>query len=164
MHRRLSSAAATGALGEALGLAARDGAVVALVGDLGAGKTCLAQGLARGCGVAGPVTSPTFALVQIYEGGRLAFVHADLYRLGDASELQELGLQEWLGVRGCSAVEWADRFPEELPEDRLVLELTAGAGACERVATLRAFGEQSARWLERSGVVGGAPRSDESRP
>ncbi len=137
---------ATQAFGRQLGERAGPGAVLALTGDLGAGKTCLAQGVGMGLGVRGPVTSPTFALIWVHESGRIPFVHADFYRLGDASECQELGLEELLGGEGVAVVEWADRFPEHLPEDRLngTLEIPR-VGV--RTLTLEAAGPQAIRWL-----------------
>jgi tRNA threonylcarbamoyladenosine biosynthesis protein TsaE len=96
------------------------GDVIGLVGDLGAGKTLLVQGLALGLGVPADVrvTSPTFALVNEYGGGRLPVVHVDLYRLEAESELEHIGLDELLEGEGISAVEWCERFAV-LPEDHL---------------------------------------------
>jgi tRNA threonylcarbamoyladenosine biosynthesis protein TsaE len=111
----------TRALAIALGRVMRAGDVVALVGPLGSGKTTFAQGLAVGLGVAPDrhVASPTFALVNEHPG-RVPFVHADLYRIKDPAELIELGLDEAFD-RAASALEWADRFPEVLPADRLTI-------------------------------------------
>ncbi len=120
---QLSSPDETRALGRQIGLLAETGCVLALKGELGAGKTCLAQGIADGLGISGPITSPTFVLVQAYEGGRLPFYHADFYRLHDASEIEALGWEDVLAAGGVVAVEWADRFPEELPADHLSLGL-----------------------------------------
>ena len=123
VSRRTRSAAATRALGERLGRLLRPGDVVALVGDLGAGKTQLARGLCRGAGVAdGEVSSPTFAIVATYRG-RLPVHHADLYRVGDADELHATGFQDLVGGEGAAIVEWADRIPGALPEDRLEIRL-----------------------------------------
>ena len=113
----------THALGRALGRAAFPGAVIALVGELGAGKTVLAKGIAAGLGVPGTVQSPSFILVASHPDGRLPLWHADLYRLGDASELFELGLDEVLEADGVCVIEWADRFPELLPADHLRVTL-----------------------------------------
>lgn len=110
-------------LGQAIAAACFEGATLALSGDLGAGKTCLAQGVGAGLGVKGPVTSPTFQILAIYPGPGPSLLHADLYRLGDASELTELGLDELLGQVGVAVVEWAERFPEVLPADHLDIRI-----------------------------------------
>lgn len=117
------SAAATSALGRRLGRALRPGDVVALVGDLGAGKTQLVRGACQGAGVpARDVASPTFAIVATYRG-RLPIHHADLYRIGDEDELHATGLPDLLGGEGAALVEWADRVPGALPAERLELRL-----------------------------------------
>lgn len=120
-----ASAADTQALAERLGQAMRIGDVVALVGPLGSGKTTFAQGLAVGLGVPADrhVASPTFALVNEHPA-RVPFLHADLYRIKDPAELGELGLDEAFD-RTAAAVEWADRFPEALPLDHLVITFHA---------------------------------------
>lgn len=144
---RLQDADATRALGVRLGEAALDGAVLALIGELGAGKTTLAQGVGQGLQVTDQVTSPTFQIMSLH-AGRLQLIHTDLYRLGDGSELQELGLDDWVGVSGVAVVEWADRFPDELPVDRL--ELTLRYEGAQRTATLRPMGPASSAWLDRA--------------
>jgi tRNA threonylcarbamoyladenosine biosynthesis protein TsaE len=103
------------ALGAALGAELPPGSVLALVGGLGAGKTRMVKGLARGAGYDGEVTSPTFALVHEYRGGRLPLFHLDLYRLKSADELLAIGWDEFLDEGGLVIVEWADLFPELLP-------------------------------------------------
>lgn len=133
----LENADATRALGRSLGRVAVPGLVVALVGDLGAGKTVFAQGVGDALEVAGPVLSPTFVLVAEHPG-RLPLLHADLYRLA-AAEIEGLGLEETLERwEGVALVEWADRFPGALPADHLELQLVrSGAG---RQARARATG------------------------
>ena len=103
------------ALGASLAAELLAGAVLALVGGLGAGKTRMVKGLARGAGYGGEVTSPTFALVHEYRGGRLPLFHLDLYRLKSADELLAIGWDEFLDEGGLVIVEWADLFPELLP-------------------------------------------------
>lgn len=103
------------AWGASLGAALAPGSVLALVGGLGAGKTRMVKGLARGAGYGGEVTSPTFALVHEYRGGRLPLFHLDLYRLKSADELLAIGWDEFLDEGGLVIVEWADLFPELLP-------------------------------------------------
>ena len=125
--------AGTRALGRALGAALRGPLVVALDGDLGAGKTCFAQGAAAGLGVADEVVSPTFVLLAEYEG-RLPLLHGDAYRLRPG-EAEDIGLEELVeGWPGLVLIEWADRVAELLPDDRLRVELRIpdAAGAPER--------------------------------
>jgi tRNA threonylcarbamoyladenosine biosynthesis protein TsaE len=104
------------AIGEAVGIQASRGAVFALVGDLGAGKTHWTKGLALGLGYGGVVTSPTFALAQEYRGGRLPAFHFDFYRIESTAELLAMGWDEYLDQDGVIVAEWADKFPELLPE------------------------------------------------
>jgi tRNA threonylcarbamoyl adenosine modification protein YjeE len=123
----LADAAATARAGAALAAIARGGDTIALVGDLGAGKTTFVTGLVAALG-GGEATSPTFALVHEYRGGRLWVWHVDLYRVARAAELPELGLDDAIGdPRGIVIVEWADRFAV-LPADHLVVELTHAGG------------------------------------
>jgi len=102
--------AETEALGEHWGRAAAPGLVLALSGDLGAGKTQLVKGLARGLGVTARVHSPTFTLVNEYGGGRLTLFHLDLYRLETAAQLVSAGIEEFLSPDGVAVVEWAERL------------------------------------------------------
>ena len=107
----------TQAVGEQIGEALKPGDVVALVGDLGAGKTCLAQGIARGIGIAAHevVNSPSYTLVNEYSG-KIPIFHIDLYRLKHQNEIVDLGLEEYLEGDGICIVEWANRIPELLPK------------------------------------------------
>lgn len=141
----LSRAAQTRRLGALLGRLVQPGDVLGLDGPLGAGKTCLVQGLAQGMGVPSevPISSPTFTLVNSY-AGRLPLYHADLYRLTDRRELVELGL--WEATDGVVAVEWLSRFPEAVPADRLQLELAHADGG-GRTLTVSAHGPVSAERL-----------------
>jgi tRNA threonylcarbamoyladenosine biosynthesis protein TsaE len=91
------------------------GSVVALVGDLGAGKTEFVKGLAAGLFSPAVVTSPTFTLIHEYLGGRLPLYHMDFYRLSSEDELDEIGFDDYLSQAGVCAVEWANRFPERIP-------------------------------------------------
>jgi tRNA threonylcarbamoyladenosine biosynthesis protein TsaE len=100
----------TAALGEQWGRAAESGLVIGLSGDLGAGKTQLVRGLARGLGIAARVHSPTFALVNIYSGGRLTLFHWDLYRLDTRQQIAAAGLEDYLSPAGVTVIEWAERW------------------------------------------------------
>jgi tRNA threonylcarbamoyladenosine biosynthesis protein TsaE len=107
--------AETLALGRGEGARCHAGDVIALCGDLGAGKTQFVKGLAAGLETDAEVTSPTFTLIHEYAGGRLPIYHFDLYRLGSAAEAIALGLDEYLENGGVSVIEWADKFPDLLP-------------------------------------------------
>ena len=133
------SVEATRALGEALGATAIAGTVVLLSGELGAGKTVIAQGVGRGLGVAGVVNSPTFVLVNEYLDGRLPLRHADLYRLGGAVEIMELALEE-AAIDGVLLVEWPERAGEGLPDDHIEIQIESGAEESERRLSWRASG------------------------
>ena len=102
----------TEALGEALGRVLPPGSVVAYTGGLGAGKTAFTRGLARGLGIQDRVTSPTYTIVNEYEGGRLPLFHFDWYRLSDAEELFDIGWEDYLSRGGVCAVEWSENAPE----------------------------------------------------
>jgi len=132
----------TRALGRRLGELARPGLVVLLSGDLGAGKTCFAQGVADGLGTpAGtPVTSPSYTLLNIHYG-RLPLYHFDLYRLERAEDLEDLDYFGTLEADGVAVVEWGDRFSEALPRDGLVLALHI-EGDEERRIELHALGDR----------------------
>jgi tRNA threonylcarbamoyladenosine biosynthesis protein TsaE len=116
----------TAAVGESLGRTLGRGDVVALYGELGTGKTCFTQGLARGLDVDVRATSPTFVLVNEYRG-RLPVYHVDAYRTESASELLDLGLLDLLGGDGVTVVEWADKAESVLP-DRTVRVRIGGVG------------------------------------
>ena len=119
----LSNLADTAALGAAIAAGLAVGDVVALAGDLGAGKTTLARAILTALGLTGPMPSPTFTLVQTYEAPRLAVHHYDLYRLEDPREIAELGLEEAL-EEGAILIEWPERASAVLPEDTLNVSLT----------------------------------------
>ena len=106
----------TFALGRKIGEAAVPGQVYALNGDLGVGKTVFTQGVAKGLGIEGAVSSPTFTILQIYEEGRLPFYHFDVYRIGDIEEMEEIGFEDYIYGEGVSLIEWANLIEEILPE------------------------------------------------
>jgi tRNA threonylcarbamoyladenosine biosynthesis protein TsaE len=112
------SPAETAQLGERVGRALVAGDVVALTGELGAGKTAFVQGVAVGLGIRGRVTSPTFTIVNEYEGP-IPLFHVDFYRLEHAAELINVGFDDYFERGGVVVVEWAERYAESLPADRL---------------------------------------------
>ena len=103
-------------LGKRLGAEAKPGQVYCLDGDLGVGKTVFTQGFARGLGITGPVNSPTFTIVQQYDDGRMPFYHFDVYRIGDISEMDEIGYEDCFYGSGVSLIEWSELIEELLPE------------------------------------------------
>ena len=126
----------TEALGARLARALEPGAVVAFTGDLGAGKTAFVRGLARGLGIRDRVTSPTFTVVNEYEGGRLPLFHFDLYRLGCADELFDIGWEDYLARGGVCAVEWSERMEELLEPGTIRVDLRRGEDEDRRVITV----------------------------
>ena len=117
------SAGETRALGEKLAARLNPGDTVLLEGDLGAGKSELTRGIARGLGVTETVTSPTFTILNVYESGRCPLYHFDWYRLESAEELFELGMDEYLGGDGIAVVEWPERCPEAVPEHTIRIRM-----------------------------------------
>lgn len=103
-------------LGKRIGEGAREKDVFALLGDLGVGKTVFTKGVAEGLSITEPVSSPTFTIVQVYEGGRLPFYHFDVYRIGDVEEMEEIGYEDYFYGQGITFVEWADLIEEIMPE------------------------------------------------
>jgi len=130
-----TSAEATEAAGERLGRTLGPGAVVALTGELGAGKTCFVQGLVRGLGATIRATSPTFVLVNEYKG-RVPIHHVDAYRTGSMTELMDFGLLEMVGGEGVTLIEWADKLVPLLPPDAVHVHI-AGVGDEPRTITIR---------------------------
>ena len=144
------SPAETQAVGAALAAVLAGGQVIALHGDLGAGKTTFVQGLGRGLGVTARVSSPTFALVNEYAAAcGLRLVHIDTYRLGNAlDEAEAIGLEELLDdPSAIVAIEWAERIAPLLPADHLLLDLRYGPAPDMRLLRLTAAGPQSAAAL-----------------
>ncbi len=129
-----SSPAATQELGQAIGALTRPGDIILLCGPLGAGKTCLTQGIALGLGISGATPSPTFMLAREYRG-RLPLYHIDLYRL-EFTEITELGLDEYLYGTGVAVVEWAEKDPELFGDDHLLVELAYAGENARRIRLL----------------------------
>ena len=128
-----NSAEETRALGEKLASRLKAGDVVILEGELGAGKSELARGIARGLGVTETVTSPSFTILNVYESGRCPLYHFDWYRLESEEELYELGMDEYLGGDGIAVVEWAERCPDAVPENVLRIRLEVTGGESRRI-------------------------------
>ena len=122
MEYRTETPQETEALGEALGRVLPPGSVVAYTGGLGAGKTAFTRGLARGLGIQDRVTSPTYTIVNEYEG-RLPLFHFDMYRLGDEDELFDIGWEDYLNRGGVCAVEWSERVEDALPPGTVVVTI-----------------------------------------
>lgn len=147
MEIESESAAATQAWGAALAPQLAPGDVIALQGDLGAGKTNFVQGLARGLGIREDVNSPTFILANEYPGGRLPLYHVDAYRLENADEARGFGLDDYLNGNGVTVVEWAERVRDALPQDTLWIEFEY-LGENERRLTFNALGARAAEILK----------------
>ena len=128
-----NSAGETRKLGERLAEKLQAGDVILLEGELGAGKSELARGVARGLGVQETVTSPSFTILNVYESGRTPLYHFDWYRLESDEELYELGMDEYLGGDGIALVEWPDRCPDAVPADCLRIRIRAAGGNTRQI-------------------------------
>ena len=113
------SPAETRALGEKLAHLLLPGDVLLLWGDLGAGKSELTRGIAKGLGIAGPISSPSFTIMNVYDDGRIPLYHFDWYRLQSSEELYEMGMDEYLGGDGVAVIEWPGQCPDAIPEKYL---------------------------------------------
>lgn len=133
----------TFAFGKRLGQAAEPGDVITLSGDLGVGKTVLTQGMADGLGITEPVNSPTFTIMQIYNGGRLPFYHFDVYRIDNVDEMEEIGYEDCFYGGGVTIIEWAERIQEILPDHYIALTIQKDLekGFDYRRITLREVGK-----------------------
>jgi tRNA threonylcarbamoyladenosine biosynthesis protein TsaE len=143
------SPADTAALGEQWGRDARSGLVIGLSGDLGAGKTELVKGFARGLNITERVHSPTFALVNIYKGGRLPLFHIDLYRLETPEQIMAAGLEEYLEPAGVTVIEWIDRWFGEIQSPTSSVKSTSEVRKCKVQSQLRI----PIRWVHIEGVT-----------
>ena len=126
----------TEALGARLADALDGGRVVAFTGDLGAGKTAFVSGMARALGVEERVTSPTFTIVNEYEGGRLPLFHFDMYRLDGADELFHIGWEDYLARGGVCAVEWSENVAEAIEADAVLVSIVRGDGDDDRIIAI----------------------------
>ena len=133
----------TYALGQRLGEKARPGMIVTLDGDLGAGKTLFAQGVAAGLGITEPVNSPTFTILQEYTDGRMPMYHFDVYRIEEPEEMDEIGYEDCFFGEGISLVEWADMIDELIPAEavRICLERVPEKGDNYRKITIEGMEE-----------------------
>ena len=132
--------------------------VLSLSGDLGAGKTCLVQGIARGLGVQGHVASPTFNILLVHRG-RLTLNHMDLYRLDRADQLEDIDFFATMESGGVTAIEWGDKFPDAMPDDRLEVAIRLGERETDRILDLGGTGLRSAvlarEWASACSDLGG---------
>ena len=146
------SAAQTRAWGKRLGGLLKGGEIIGLSGELGSGKTCFARGVAEGAGVGKEawIRSPTFTLINEYDG-RLPVYHIDLYRIGKASELEELNLRDYLFSDGASVIEWFEHLPAGEVDDWLQIDFTH-AGGSRRDLTFQAHGRQYEEMLKALGA------------
>ncbi len=110
-------------LGRMIGQECKAGSVYTLVGDLGVGKTVFTQGLAQGLGVEDVVSSPTFTIVQEYQGKKLPFYHFDVYRINDLEEMYEIGFEDYFYGQGVCLIEWANLIEEILPKERVEIRI-----------------------------------------
>ena len=130
------SEAETEDLGRRLAAVLAPGAVVAFRGGLGMGKTAFTRGLAQGLGYEGRVTSPTFTIVNEYEGGRLPLFHFDMYRLGSSDELFDIGWEDYLARGGVCAVEWSENVAGALEEGAILVDICRGALDGQRIVSI----------------------------
>lgn len=120
-------------LGLELGRRAEPGQIIALIGDLGTGKTTLTKYIAEGLGITEVVSSPTFTVIKEYESGRMPLYHFDVYRVGDPDELFNIGAYEYFDGNGLCVIEWADLIKDELPENTDFIVIDYGETEGERV-------------------------------
>lgn len=118
-----SSPEETFALGKKMGEQVIPGQIICLNGDLGVGKTVFTQGLAAGLGIAGPVNSPTFTILQVYEEGRIPLYHFDVYRIADVEEMEEIGYEEYFFGEGVCLIEWSNLIEEIIPEGAMQITI-----------------------------------------
>ena len=113
----------TFAIGKEIGEQLKPGDVYCLIGDLGVGKTVFTQGLAKGLGIEEPINSPTFTIIQEYHEGRIPLYHFDVYRIGDVSEMDELGYEEYFYGDGACLIEWGNLIEEILPKETVTITI-----------------------------------------
>lgn len=111
-------------LGRKFGAEAKPGQIICLNGDLGTGKTVFTKGIAEGLGVTGPVVSPTFTVLQIYENGRIPLYHFDVYRIDDPEEMEQIGYREYFYGDGLTVIEWSELIDELIPPEAVKVTIT----------------------------------------
>lgn len=121
----------------------KPGDIIALIGDLGTGKTTLTKFIAEGLGITGMITSPTFTIVQEYTEGRLPLYHFDVYRINDPEEMYELGYEEYFFGQGVCVIEWADLIEDLIPGDSIQIRIEYGEGEDERIYHIEHYPLQS---------------------
>ena len=145
-------------IGEKLGKLLKPNDVLALTGDLGAGKTMMTQSIARGMGIEDYITSPTFTIVQEYEG-RIPFYHFDVYRIADSEEMYYIGFEDYLRKDGAVVIEWSEIIRNILPDERMQIDIVyAPEGG--RYFTLNAYGRRHEELLEEISQKLGAERKE----
>ena len=139
----------TRALGKRLAERLQPGDTVLLEGDLGAGKSELARGIARGLGIRGPVPSPSFTILNAYDEGRIPLYHFDWYRIEDSAEIGEMGMDEMIGGDGIALIEWGNNAPEWLPERALRITIRTLGGDDREISffPLGGFPFREEEWL-----------------
>ena len=128
-------------IGKKLGMEAKPGDIYTLHGNLGVGKTVFTQGFGKGLGVQEPINSPTFTILQVYDSGRLAFYHFDVYRIGDITEMDEIGYEDYFYGNGICFIEWADLIEDILPEHytEIRIEKNLAKGTDYRLITMTRY-------------------------
>ncbi|MGF7059819.1 tRNA (adenosine(37)-N6)-threonylcarbamoyltransferase complex ATPase subunit type 1 TsaE [Brassicibacter mesophilus] len=143
----INSVEATEKLGENIGRLLNGGEIICMTGDLGAGKTTLSQSIAKGLDVDEYVTSPTFTIINEYEG-RCPLYHFDVYRINDIDEMYDLGYEEYFYSDGVTIIEWANIIEDILPKDKLYIEIKKGSSADEREILISGYGDEYERIIE----------------
>ena len=146
VYKETHSPKQTQALGKHLGLLANPGNLILLIGELGSGKTCLTQGIAQGLNIQGYVRSPTFILVNEYQG-RIPLYHIDLYRLDGLIAIQDLGLEEYIDSDGLCVIEWADKAMPTFPGEHLLINIES-SGLKDRSFQITSYGHRHEKLLE----------------
>ncbi len=133
MVKTINNELETRAFGIALAKKLKPGSIVALIGDLGTGKTTLTKSIAEGLGISEMITSPTFTIVHEYHSGRLPLYHFDVYRVGDIEQMYEIGCEEYFFGDGVCVIEWADLIMEIIPENAIIIRIEYGETENQRI-------------------------------